>query len=373
MTFGWGVAIGAGFCGSMMSGKQDDNLDGAAEGMALEAEEDGAQHATLTIRRLLPNRRIDKYLRHRFPDFSRNIIQGLIREEAVTVNGKRTKSSYNLNPGDQVDLVLPPPPTNEIPPEDVPLDIVYEDEHMLAVNKQAHLVVHPARGNRGGTLVNGLVFYSNSLSTVNGDFRPGIVHRLDRNTTGIMVVAKTDTAHWRLAHQFEHRQTIKTYLAVVHGTLELNADVIDVKLGRHPRVRERYAARPESGKEATTLYEVEKQYRGYALVRLKPKTGRTHQLRVHMSVMKHPMVADVMYGGKTMTLSQLVDGAALPADAAGGGGLGPEDVVMERQALHAASLEIRHPVSGEPMRLEAPVPGDMRLLIDLLERYRALG
>ncbi|MBN1436250.1 MAG: RluA family pseudouridine synthase [Sedimentisphaerales bacterium] len=346
----------------------EDPSSPANEGV-YEVDDDGAQHAYLIIKRLLPNRRIDKYIKHRFPDFSRNVIQGLIKEEAVTVNGKKTKASYNLNPGDRVDLVLPPPPTNEIPPEEIPLNILYEDDHMIALNKQPYLVVHPARGNRGGTLVNGLVYYSDSLSTINGSFRPGIVHRLDRNTTGVIVVAKTDTAHWRLAHQFEYRQTQKTYVAVVHGTMELDSDVIDVPLGRHPRVREKYAARPDSGKEATTLYEVEKQYQGYALLRLKPKTGRTHQLRVHLSISKHPIVADTMYGGKQMTLSQLSNGQ--PVDPALAGNLGPDDIVIDRQALHAASLEINHPISAKPMHFEAPLPPDMQRLVDLLDTYRA--
>ena len=191
--------------------EQDSQIEDEAVQAGVEEEiDDGAQRVCLVIRRLLPNRRIDKYLKHRFPDFSRTVIQRLIKEEAVTVNGRATKSSYNLNPQDRVDLILPPPETKEIPPEDIPLDVIYEDDDMLALNKQANLVIHPARGNRGGTLVNGLVYYSNALSQAGGEFRPGIVHRLDRNTTGVLVVAKTDTAHWRIAHQFEHRQMQKT-------------------------------------------------------------------------------------------------------------------------------------------------------------------
>jgi len=353
--------------GTIMPDTQNNSQDLSAP-PGLEGEEDGAEHACLVIKRLLPNRRIDTYLRHRFGDFSRTLIQGLIAEKAVTVNGRPTKSSYNLQPGDRVDVLLPPRPSNEIPPEDIPLEILYEDEHMLVLNKQANLVVHPARGNRGGTLVNGLVHYSSSLSQVNEPFRPGIVHRLDRNTTGVMVVAKTDTAHWRLARQFEQRQVRKTYLAVVHGTMELDADVIDVPLGRHPRAREKYAARPETGKQAVTLYELLRQYRGYATLHLFPRTGRTHQLRVHMSLMKHPVVADIMYGGKTVTLTQLANGAAVPDELLAG--LSPDQPVIERQALHAASLELRHPATGKTHTFAAPLPADMQRLIDLLERYR---
>ncbi len=335
-----------------------------------EPEEDGGQHACLIIRRQLPNPRLDKYLHHRFPDFSRNIIQRLIKEEAVTINGRPTKSSYQLKLHDRIDLLLPPPEPDTIEPEEMPLDILYEDDQIIALNKPAYLVVHPARGNRGGTLVNGLAWYSNSLSTVNQSFRPGIVHRLDRNTTGVMVIARTDTAHWRLAHQFEHRQTHKEYLAIVQGTMEFRSDVIDMPLGRHPKVREKYAVQPDTGKEAQTQYEVERQFRGYALVRLKPKTGRTHQLRVHLSTIKHPIVADLMYGGKYVTLEQLADGRPLPGPGEPGGDLKPDDLVIDRQALHAASLELRHPITAEPMRFEAPLPPDMQRMLSLLEKYR---
>jgi 23S rRNA pseudouridine1911/1915/1917 synthase len=290
----------------------------------------------------------------------------------VTVNDQGTKSSYHIKPGDKIDIILPPPPLDEIPPEPIPLNVVYEDSEVLIINKQSNLLVHPARGNPSGTLVNGLVHYSQSLSRVNGNFRPGIVHRLDRNTTGILVVAKTDTAHWRLAHQFEHRKVEKIYYAVVHGTVALDADVIDAPLGRHPHVREKYAVRPESGKPAVTAYSVEKQYRGYALVKLKPKTGRTHQLRVHMASLKHPIVGDTMYGGKLVTLGQLSDGKALPGPGEAGSELGSDNYIIERQALHAGQITLRHPISGELMTHKAPFPADMQLLITLLDRYRRI-
>jgi len=338
----------------------------------VEAEEDGAQHYCLTIRRRLPQRRIDKYLKHRFPDFSRNVIQQLIKEEAVTVNGRGVKCSYQLLPQDRVDLILPPPATNEIPPEDIPLDIIFEDEDLLVINKPADLIVHPARGNQTGTLVNGLVYYSDSLSSVNEKFRPGIVHRLDRNTTGVLVVAKTDTAHWRLAHQFEYRQTRKTYLAIVHGTMVLDRDVINLPLGRHRYVREKYAVQEQDGKEAMTTYELQKQYRGYALLKLMPKTGRTHQLRVHLSALKHPIVADTMYQGKMMTLEQLVDGGTMPQAGEVGSELAAGDFVIERQALHAFELQIRHPITGGEMKFQAPLPADMERVISLLDRYRSI-
>ena len=350
----------------------------------LSQEDDQAEHRCVVIKRILPNRRVDSYLSRRFPLFSRTLIQRWITEQAVSVNDKPTKRSYQLKPGDRIDLILPPAPTREIPPEDIPLEILYEDDHFLAVNKQANLVVHPARGNRGGTLVNGLVHYASSLSTGSGEFRPGIVHRLDRNTTGVILVAKTDTAHWRLARQFEHRQTQKTYIAVVHGTLELDADVIKAPLGQHLRVREKYAVITEGGKEAVTTYQVQRQYHGFALVKLMPKTGRTHQLRIHMSHIKHPIVADTMYGGKIVTMQQLLDAptaaAATALSAAPGAAepphpapesLEPDAPIIDRQALHAAAITFRHPDTAEPMTIEAPLPPDISLLIELLERHRA--
>ncbi|MBI9018140.1 MAG: RluA family pseudouridine synthase [Phycisphaerae bacterium] len=338
-------------------------------------EEDGAQHERLIIRRLLPNRRIDKYVHHRFPDASRTMIQKLIKEKAITVNGLPTKKSYELDPGDKIDIILPPPPTNEIIGEDIPLDVIYEDEHIIVLNKQADFIVHPARGHKSGTMVNALVHYSNSLSSVSGDFRPGIVHRLDRNTTGVILIAKTDTAHWRIAHQFEHRLTQKVYTAIVHGNLELDADVIDEPLGRHSKVREKYSVVSKDnkdGRHSTTMYQVAERFDGYTLMKLFPKTGRTHQLRVHMSYLKHPIVADDMYGGKFMTLEQLANGKDLPVEGEPGYGLAPGDIVINRQALHASELMFKHPITGKDMHIIAPLKADMQMTLALLAKYRTI-
>ena len=335
-------------------------------------DEDGAKHVKLCIRKGLINKRIDSYLAHRFPDFSRSIIQTLIKEGAVTVNGKKTKNSYKLNPNDEIDITLPPAPNNELPGEEIPLDIIYEDEHIMILNKQAELIVHPSRGHKSGTLVNGLIYYSDSLSSVNGDFRPGIVHRLDKNTTGIITIAKTDTAHWRIAHQFEHRLTKKAYLAVVQGNIDLDADVIDKPLDRHPKIREKFAVCSDTGKTAVTMYQVLKRFQGYTLLKLMPKTGRTHQLRVHCSYIKHPIVADEVYGGKPVTLEQIVGHKAMPVEGEPGYGLKPTDEIISRQALHAYELTFRHPASGELTTYNAPLKPDMQLLLDLLEKYRSI-
>jgi 23S rRNA pseudouridine1911/1915/1917 synthase len=315
--------------------------------------------------------RIDQFLTSRISHLSRAAVQRLIDDGLVKVNGKTTKASYKLKGGDAVDMMAPPEPVNELVPEDIPLEIIYEDEHLLALNKQANLVVHPARGVWTGTLVNGLVFYGKKWSTLNGDWRPGILHRLDRNTTGVMLVAKSDEAHWRVARQFENRTIRKTYVAVVHGVPELLGDVIDLPIGKDKYVREKQAVRKEEngGKPATTAYHVEETFahaadatlhrsgfandrrlppppERFAFVRLGPKTGRTHQLRVHMSVIGHPMVGDTMYGGRTF---ESADGWR-----------------FARQALHAAEITFVHPVTLQTMTLAAPLPPDMTQLIGAL-------
>lgn len=307
----------------------------------------------------ITERRLDKYLHGRYRNLSRHFLQDAIRSGGVTVNGKPAKPSLKLQHGDIIQMVIPEPPSKEIQPEDIPLDILYEDDDLIILNKQADLIVHPARGNKSGTLVNALVHYSDRLSSGLGEFRPGIVHRLDRNTTGVMIVTKHEAAQWKIAKQFEDRQTQKTYLAIVHGTPDLDADKIDAPLAVHPQIREKYAVRPEIGKEAVTYYEVLEAFRGFSLLKLSPKTGRTHQIRVHLSHIKHPIVADDMYGGKLVYPWQLADVEQAV-----------EEPVIARCALHAFSIEFRHPTSSEMVKFEAPLPPDMQHLLDMLRRHR---
>jgi len=307
----------------------------------------------------IKERRLDKYLHGRFSNLSRRFIQDAIKQGTAKVNGKVAKPSLKLNPGDEISFVLPEPPSKNILPENLPLNIIYEDSELIILNKQAGILVHPARGNTHGTLVNALAFYSDELSSGLGEFRPGIVHRLDRDTTGVMVVTKNDTAQWKIAKQFEDRQVNKTYLAIVHGIPELTADRIKASLGTHPRVREKYAIRPEIGKEAITFYEVIEAFRGFSLLELTPKTGRTHQIRVHLSYMKHPIVADDMYGGKLVYQWQLADSEPVV-----------QEPVINRVALHAFSIEFKHPATEKIVRFEAPLPDDMQNLLDMLRKYR---
>lgn len=322
--------------------------------------DDNDQPLTLHVGVSIKERRVDKYLHGRFRNLSRRFIQNAIKSGAVKVNGKPVRPSFKLSHGDTIDFVVPAPPSKDIEPEDIPLDIIYEDDDLIVLNKPADMIVHPARGNKRGTLVNALAHYSEQLSSGLGEFRPGIVHRLDRNTTGVMVATKRDTAQWKIAKQFEHRQVSKSYLAIVHGTPELTADRVSAPLGIHPKIREKYAIRPETGKEAVTFYEVMESFRGFSLVHCKPKTGRTHQIRVHLSHLRHPIVADDMYGGKLVYPWQLAD--AEPA---------VENPVITRCALHAWTLEFKHPTTEQMVKFEAPLPLDMQRLLDMLREYRS--
>lgn len=323
-------------------------------------DEDQAERVRIHVRRRLPGRRLDKYLHGRFPRLSRTTIQRLIKQGAITVNGATTKASYEMCGGDVVELVIPPPEPREVIPEDIPLDIVYEDDDLLALNKAAGIICHPARGDQTGTVANALVFYANTLSHGEDPFRPGIVHRLDKNTTGIMLVAKTDEAHWRLSLQFERRTVQKTYLAIVHGNPPLDGDTIDAPIGVHPVVREKFAVfvrdnKIDTTKSAVTAYEVAERYRGFALVKLFPKTGRTHQLRVHMSHIGHPIVGDTMYGGRVVSAFDLTLNPAAPVQP-----------LFTVQALHAWKISFRHPIREEPMELEAPLPPPFLQAVELL-------
>ncbi len=314
---------------------------------------------TLQVGSSIKERRVDKYLHGRFSNFSRAMIQRQIGAGGVKVNGKIVKPSFKLSPGDTIDLTLPQLPSKEIEPEDIPLNIIYEDEDIIVLNKQADMVVHPARSNTHGTLVNALAFYADKLSSGLGEFRPGIVHRLDKDTTGVMVATKNEGAQWRIAKQFERRQVDKSYLAIVHGVPELTADRISAPLGMHPRVREKYAIRPGIGKESITFYEVVESFRGFSLLKLTPKTGRTHQIRVHLSYIKHPIVADDMYGGKLVYPWQLKDAETAV-----------EEPIISRFALHASTLEFKHPTTEKVVKFEAPLHEDMQNLLDMLRKYR---
>jgi 23S rRNA pseudouridine1911/1915/1917 synthase len=319
------------------------------------------------------DKRLDRYMVDRVPFLSRTQIQRLIDEEAITVNGRLPKSSTKLRKGDRIVATLPPPPSGAIQPEDIPLDVLFEDDSVIVVNKPAGLIVHPARSHKSGTLVNALAWRfkfvsGGELSKVGEEFaRPGVVHRLDKHTSGAIVAAKNDTAHWRLGKQFEMRRTDKRYLALVHGSPERDVETIDLPLGKHPTVKEKYAVRfDESGKASLTIMRVRERYEvavptgivKYALVELELKTGRTHQIRVHLSYLGHPIVGDDMYGGRHVTPRDLGDAGAPAAST--------DQPLLARQALHATTLGFRHPMTEQPMRFTAPVAADIARAVSIL-------
>ncbi|MFW6145836.1 MAG: RluA family pseudouridine synthase [Planctomycetota bacterium] len=331
-------------------------------------DERGTQHVRIRIRRSLAQRRLDKYLAGRLGKriASRSLLQKLIKDGRITVNGRRVKGSYTIRAGDVIDMDLPAPEVKTIPPEPIPIDVVYEDDDLIAVDKPPGLIVHPARGNWSGTLLNALAWYFQQHDASIGDlplrdeaYRPGIVHRLDRDTTGIILLAKSERALRGLGIQFEHRRVQKTYMAIVHGHVELDEDVIDLPIGQHARIKEKYAVDRRTGrpfaalsKEAVTRYRVRERLGGgdapaFTLLELSPKTGRTHQLRVHCSHLGHPIVGDRLYGGGPLYRSQL---EGHPDQAV--------DPIITRQALHAWQVGFHHPATGEPMVLEAPLPAD---------------
>ncbi|MDX2132794.1 MAG: RluA family pseudouridine synthase [Planctomycetota bacterium] len=342
------------------------------------------------IRRDL-GKRLDKYLTDRIGFLSRNQLQRLIDEGGVRVNDRAPKASTKIGAGDVVEVVIPAPPPSNIQPEDIPLDVLFEDEHIIVLNKQPDIIVHPARSHLKGTLLSALTYHflhrskaGGGLSAVGEEFaRPGVVHRLDRHTSGCIAFAKTEEAHWKLAHHFEHRRVDKRYLAIAHGAIEPDVQVIELPIGPHPSrekgYREKYVVRhDELGKHAVTIARVRERYEvpaasgveKFSLVELELKTGRTHQIRVHLSYNQWPIVGDDMYAGKGVGLR---DGV-LELFAAGDHET-PEGVraILRRQALHACTLGFRHPVTEAPMEFTAPLRGDIGRLVHVLRGGKTTG
>ena len=323
----------------------------------------GAFHQRFVIRRRIEGRRLDKYLDAALGQFSRTFIQRLIRDGSVTVNGAPAKASTPVRAGDQIELTAELPDAPTVEPEDIPLDILHEDDHILAINKPADMVVHPAKGHRGGTLVNALLGHTRTLSSARGEFRAGIVHRLDRDTTGVILAAKTDAAQAALADQFAARTVEKHYLAVVEREPELDSDLIDLPTGRHPRHREIAAVRHDIGKPAQSIYRVVRRYRGFAHLDVQILTGRTHQIRVHLAHVGHPVVADAAYGAHSPLFRSELAGEP-PGD--------DEAPLIARQALHAHRIAFDHPATGQRLEFTAPPPDDILALLAALDELRPL-
>ena len=319
------------------------------------------ENVRLDVKKEMPARRIDKYLAGRIPGHSRAFIQRLIEAENVKVNGAPVKCSYEIQLDDVIDVAIPVREAPQIIPQEIPLNIIYEDDHMIVINKHADLLTHPGRGHWSGTLLNALAFYAKDLAPVGGPDRAGVVHRLDRDTTGVIVLAKDEEFHRKLAMQFERRHVQKEYLAIVEGEIAFDSDVIDRPIGRHPHDRERMAIRHQDGRSAQTTYEVVERFRGFTLVRCLPKTGRTHQIRVHLRSIGHPVVADEVYGNSAAVyLSQLKGETTLPT----------EEPILSRQALHAHRIGFTHPMTQEPVAFTAELPSDMEALLNALRTYR---
>ncbi|HEY0367384.1 MAG TPA: RluA family pseudouridine synthase [Pyrinomonadaceae bacterium] len=289
--------------------------------------------------------RLDAFLASQIQGWSRARLQRLIENEDVLVNGKVAKPSYKLRETDEIEVELVTPPADVFTPENIPLDIVYEDDTLLVVNKPAGLVVHPAAGTPSGTLANALAYHFQTLPASGTGVRPGIVHRLDRDTSGLLVVAKTETALENLSDQFRDRSVYKSYVALVHGRVLSNTGKIDQPLARDPSNRTRMAV-VRSGRNALTLYRVRRAFDRFTLLDVELKTGRTHQIRVHLAWMKHPVVGDETYGGgRDNTIQDPRLRAGIRS--------------LNRQFLHAEKLGFKHPRTGEFVKFESPLPPDL--------------
>jgi 23S rRNA pseudouridine1911/1915/1917 synthase len=308
--------------------------------------------------------RLDVFLAHHFPDYSRVHLRRVITAGGVRVEDRGGKPAYRLIPGQRVRILLPEIPREAPRPENIPLDILFEDDSLVVINKPPGMVVHPARGHWSGTLASALQFhFGSTLSSSGGPSRPGIVHRLDRDTSGVILVARNDVAHGKLARQFAERTIEKEYFAMVSGNPPRDRDIIDCPIGFHPHQREKMAIRhddPES-RPAQTFFEILERFEGFAAVRLVPKTGRTHQIRVHLNHLGCPVLCDKQYGGR----SQISRGEIRrdPAD---------DLVLLDRQALHARRLKFLHPEDGRTIEIEAPLPADMQEVLAELREYRIL-
>ena len=308
--------------------------------------------------------RLDVFLTRHFPGQSRSFLARAIEKGAVRVDGLVARASLKLRAGSLVCMTIPEPPRAGPVAEEIPLEFLHLDAAIAAVNKPPGMVVHPAKGNWKGTLAGALKWHLQragddgaGLSTAGGPTRPGIVHRLDRDTSGVIVVARTEEAHQAMAKQFERRTVAKTYLAITQGQPQFDRDEINLPIGIHPYQREKMAVRRDhpTSRDAVTRFEVLERFRGAALVRVAPKTGRTHQIRVHLAAIGCPVLCDGLYSGRTVIMPAFF---GLRTD--------PDTALISRQALHAASLEIDHPVSRERVAFSAPLPADMQRVLEAL-------
>ena len=423
--------------GTVASGDGDDAapLVAAAEGdlvVPAGPDDDAPNRVVFVLQRDL-DKRVDKYLTIRIPFMSRTQLQRLIDEGGVTVNGGKCKSSTKLRSGDRVEVYVPPPPPAQLQPEDIPLDVLYEDEHLIIINKSPDIIVHPARAHNKGTMIHALAFHfqnrsAGALSAVGKEFaRPGVVHRLDRQTSGLIVFAKSDEAHWRIGQQFERRTVDKRYLALVHGQYEPPIDLIDLPIGPHKSkekgYREKNVVRHDAlGKQSLTIARVREVFRspvgqavveaakprpklgwdqengeqepgqdargtargpatvgearareGYSLVELELKSGRTHQIRVHLTHRGYPITGDDMYGGRPLVWNEKEQRVSSDVDRTPGSEGSTTPYLVGRVALHAATLSFKHPADGRQLSFQAPLPKDLAAALAALRAMDKLS
>lgn len=290
------------------------------------------------------NERLDYYISKELEDLSRTYISKLIKDGLVIVNGKKTKPRYLVKDGDLIQIKLPKPETFKILPENIQLDIIFEDEDILVINKPKGMVVHPGPGNTTGTLANALLYHIDNLSSISGATRPGIVHRLDKDTSGILIVAKNDESHRSLVDQFKFRKVKRVYIALVYGELNIKEATINAPIGRHPVSRKRMAVIYKNSKEAITDYKVLQEFKDYSLLELCLQTGRTHQIRVHMAYLGHPIVGDLIYSNRKNEFN------------------------VTSQLLHAKKIGFYHPRDGKYLELETQLPKEFGNIIQLLKK-----
>lgn len=293
----------------------------------------------------IENMRLDIYIAQKNDKLSRSMIQKLIEDGEILVNGQTKKISYKVHTGDEIEINIPEPKETNIKPQNIPVEVIYEDSDIIVVNKPKGMVVHPANGNPDGTLVNAiLALCKDNLSGIGGEIRPGIVHRLDKDTSGLLIIAKNDLAHKNISEQIKNRQVKKIYIALVKGNVAEDEATIDMPIGRSTKDRKKMAVRKD-GKTAITHFKVLKRYNKYTLLEIKIDTGRTHQIRVHMAEIGHPVVGDMVYSS------------------------GKNEFGIEGQMLHAKSLDFKHPVTGKEMHLEADLP---QYFVDVLNKLQEL-
>ncbi len=303
--------------------------------------------------------RIDLFLTQSCDGYSRTQIRQAVQNDGAEIDGRCVRPSFKVQTGQSVRFRVPPPQSDETIPENIPLDVIYEDDGLVVVNKPPGMVVHPARGHWTGTLTSALAYRFQSLSDVGGPTRPGIVHRLDRDTSGVIVIAKTNAVHIRLGQQFHDREVSKEYYAITSAPIDRDRDVIDAPIGRHPYQRDKMSIREghPTSRPASTFYEVIARHGRFTEVRLRPKTGRTHQIRVHLQHLGCPILCDRLYAGHSEITASMLRGTPRQAD---------EPVLLNRQALHARALTFVNPQNGREMTFEAPIPEDLQRVVETL-------